>query len=499
MAITKQEKRNLRAFPTASIGRDMCSQLFSMSILNYILFTKNLTVQQFSAVSAIIVAARIFDAFNDPIMGTLLERTNSKFGKFKPWMLAGVLSTSVIVFLAFSNNLFGWSFVGFFAFIYFMFSICFTMNDVSYWGMIPALSSDPEMRNKFTSRTVFFSGMGGAFVTVFVPIFTAGAHVIGGNAVTAYRTMAAIACTAAPITMMLVFLFVRENRANSSSKKEKVSLKRIFTTIIRNDQLKWAALIFLFQQVGNAVVSNGLGSTYIYLQFGYNGTLATLFTVIGMSSTVVLMLIYPALAKKYTRNLMVKRGLVIAITGYLFALASGLLVPESIAGGMAKYACIVLGFAIANAGSYCIYMVMMICMANTVEYNEYKFGVREEGIIASVRPFLSKLGNAIALMLISLFYIIAGVTVYTNKISELENSASQGVITAEEKQSLINMALSKVTSSETVVLLLAMTLIPLCCITVASTIYKKKYKIDEKKYMEMLEEIERREPHEETV
>ena len=84
-----------------------------------------------------------------------------------------------------------------------------------------------------------------------------------------------------------------------------------------------------------------------------------------------------------------------------------------------------------------------------MEYNEYKFGIREEGIISSVRPFLTKLGNAVALMLISLFYLLTGVTTYTNRISELENQASQGLVTADEKLRLITEALAGVTRGET--------------------------------------------------
>ena len=97
VSVSKQERRNLIAFPIATVGRDMCSQFFSLSVLNFILFTKNLTVEQFSAVSAIIVAARVFDAFNDPIMGTIIDRTHTKIGKFKPWMIAGVITTSMVV------------------------------------------------------------------------------------------------------------------------------------------------------------------------------------------------------------------------------------------------------------------------------------------------------------------------------------------------------------------------------------------------------------------
>lgn len=482
----KQEKRNLIAFPLATLGRDMCSQFFTYAIMNFILFTKNLTVQQFSVISIIIVAARVFDALNDPLMGTLLDRTRTKIGKFKPWMIAGVITTSIVVLAAFLNNFTGWNFVVFFGFIYFFYSICFTMNDVSYWGMIPALSSKPEMRDKFTSLTVFWSGAGAGFVSVLVPVFTAGGMVIGGNAVTAYRTLACIACVA-PVTMLLVFLLVKENREENTQNKEKVSLKTIFGTIVRNDQLKWAALVFLIHQIGCLIITNGLASTYIYLEFGYKGILSTLFTVISMSTTVILMLIYPQLAKKFSRNKLINISKYAAVVGYLFVLVCGLLAPQ---GTMLKYGLIVAGFAIANSGTYCIYLAMMICLSNTVEYNEYKFGERNEGIIASVRPFLSKLSNAISVMLVSFFYIITGVTVYTNQISDLENQTSQGLISEQEKLSAIGTLLENVSSHETVGLLLAMAIIPLVTVVIAATVYKKKYKIDEKMYLEMVETIE---------
>ena len=71
----KQTKKNLLFFPLGTIGRDMLYALFTNFILLYILYTKNLTTAQLAAVTAIMVAARIFDGLNDPIMGNLIERT----------------------------------------------------------------------------------------------------------------------------------------------------------------------------------------------------------------------------------------------------------------------------------------------------------------------------------------------------------------------------------------------------------------------------------------
>lgn len=130
--------RNLLMFSLGTVGRDFLYCLFNSYLLTYILFTKQLTDAQFASVSIIIIVARIFDAFNDPLMGGIVENTHTKFGKFKPWMTIGALLTAVVVIAVFSTSLQGWGFIGFLAVVYFLFSITFTMNDISYWGMLPS-------------------------------------------------------------------------------------------------------------------------------------------------------------------------------------------------------------------------------------------------------------------------------------------------------------------------------------------------------------------------
>ena len=143
----KVRKKNLWMFPLGTVGRDMVYCLVTNFLLTYILFTKGLTPAQLGAVTAIMVAARVFDALNDPIMGNIIENTRSKWGKFKPWLVAGILSTSVVVAAVFSSNLKGWDFIILFGVFYFAFSITYTMHDISYWGMIPAISSDAAVRD----------------------------------------------------------------------------------------------------------------------------------------------------------------------------------------------------------------------------------------------------------------------------------------------------------------------------------------------------------------
>lgn len=99
-------------FPLGDVGRDMVYTLITNFLLTYILFTRGLSAAQLTAVTAIMVGA--FDALNDPIMGNIIERTRTRWGKFKPWLVIGILSTSVVVYLTFNTDLQGWSFIWFF-------------------------------------------------------------------------------------------------------------------------------------------------------------------------------------------------------------------------------------------------------------------------------------------------------------------------------------------------------------------------------------------------
>ena len=484
----KLRKKNLIMFPLGTVGRDMVYNLVTNFLLTFILFTRGLTAAQLGAVTAIMVGARVFDALNDPIMGNIIERTRTKWGKFKPWLVIGILTTSVVVISVFNISLQGWDFIWFFGFFYFMYSITYTMHDISYWGMIPALSSDADARNRFTSRATLFAGIGGTIATVLIPMLTTGEYAIGGSASIAYGRIAVVICILAPLFLCFTIFGVRERRDYMNEAAPPISLKKVFGTIAGNDQLLWISLIFLIQQVGNGLVLGGIGSTYIYFEFGYKGGLYSIFTTVGMSATAFLMIFYPAISRRIHRKKLMGIMAVISTAGYLMMLVPGLLMSAT----MAKFWIIVVGYMLSNFGQYCFYLVMMISIINTVEYNELREGTRDEAIITSLRPFLTKMGSAITVALTSACYLIFGVTNYTNQISSLENQAAAGAITESEKLSSISAVLSGLHGSQALGLLLFMTVLPCALMLVSHVMYKKHYKLDEEEYDRICAEIEAR-------
>ena len=484
----KQAKRNMWCYPLGTFGRDMIYSLFTNFILVYILFTHHLTAAQLVAITGIMIGARLFDALNDPLMGNIIERTRSRWGKYKPWLVIGILSTSVVVYLAFNVRLEGWAFIWFFGIIYFAYSITYTMHDISYWGMIPALSQKGSTRDKLTAMTNLCAGIGGGLAGLFVPMLTTGSGAIGGNAQTAYGVVALIFCILAPLFLCITIFGVREDRSYMDITPPPVSFKKIISTITNNDQLSWMCLIFLLHQIGADLIVGGIGSTYIYFTYGYKGGLYSLFSTIGLSASGILLIAYPWLSSKWSRKGLMKGFGIVMIAGFALMIGVGLFMPAE----MPSFWITTVGYMLANLGMNCYYVIMMLSVFNTVEYNEYKNGTRDEAIIASIRPFFTKMGGALCVLLTSASYLIFGVTDYTNQISSLEQAANMGTITEAEKLAQIDQVITSVSSGQSHGILLVMCLIPLVMMLCAYLLYKKHYILDEEEYDRIVEELKAR-------
>ena len=482
----KKREKNLIFYPLGTIGRDMMYFLFNNCILTYILFTKQLTSSQLLAITAIMVAARIFDGLNDPIMGNIIESTRTKWGKFKPWLLIGVLSTSIVIYLAFNTKLQGWPFIIFFGIIYFAYSITYTMHDISFWGMIPALSRDADLRNQYTSRATFFAGVGSTLASVLIPIFTTGEKALGGSAGTAYGIIALVIAILGPLFILFTLFGVKEHRGDDMEPKMKLNVRRITRTISQNDQLRWMILIFLLQQIANSLVFGGIGSSFIYFRYGYEGGLYSIFSMVGVAATAVLMLIYPALSRKFMRKQLMTFGMIMVVIGSVLEVVGGMIMPAS----SVSLIVITIGYMLVNLGLYGFYLIMMISIVNTVEYNQLKTGHRNEAIITSMRPLLTKMGSALVVALTSLTYLLFRVTEKTNQISAFEQQAELKQITDAARMEGIRNVIAGVSPAQTNGLLMAMVIIPLVFGFISYLLYQKNYKLDEKTYEDVCRQLE---------
>ncbi|MEG2450863.1 MAG: MFS transporter, partial [Clostridia bacterium] len=257
--------RNAWAFSLGGIGRDMAYTLWANFIVIAVLLTKGLDTAQFSILSVIIIVCRIFDAINDPIMGGLVEATSTKWGKFKPWILIGVVTNCVILYTTFAVPLYGNDFLIFFPFAYILWDITFTMNDIGYWSMLPSLTSNEKDRNTISTMANLTAGIGAGAIGLFLPMLTNGDFAVGGNAVTAYKILPAIICGVFLLCQIMTVCVVKEKPEHKMiiPKSERTGLKHMIGVLRHNDQLQWIATSMFFFNIGSAVLGS-LISYYVY-------------------------------------------------------------------------------------------------------------------------------------------------------------------------------------------------------------------------------------------
>lgn len=493
--LKKPFTKNMLMFSLGTIGRDFLYFLFNSFLMTFILFTKTIDNKMLTAVGAIIVVARIFDALNDPIMGGIVENTRTKWGKYKPWQLLGAVLTGAVIISVFCVKLDGWSYIGFLAFAYLMFSITFTMNDISYWGMLPSLTSDEHERNKLTSCAQLLASAGVGLASLLIPLFTTGSLAKWG-APTGYKVIGIISAVLMVLFQLFTILGVKEKPLPpiKPDKSDRLTLKKMFQTIAKNDQLLWCALIMLIFSIGTGVVGGGLLTMYVYFEFGYEGGYTLL---IGLGYGIISTLFtatYPWLSKKFGRNKILYSAGIATIFGFalmlIFALAIPTGTPKS-SEWFAKFILIAVAYTFIGYGAG-FYMIMVINMANTVEYNEWKYGQRNESLIFSLRPFTAKLSSALTQALVIGVYAVASITTYTNAISNIENEASKNLITNKVKMEKITEIINKVSLQDRQILVSCMCIIPIVFMIVALILYKKKCTLSETRLAEMVRETEAR-------
>lgn len=426
--MNKINKRNKWSLSVGCVGRDLCYTLVSLFLLTYLQFTGLFNTSQFLVLSVIIVICRVWDAINDPMMGTIITNTNTRFGKYRPWVLIGALLNAVTLVLMFTVRLeSGWGNVAFIGVMYLLWGMTFTMNDISYWDLLPALTSDKKERDNLTTMVAVFASVGAFASGGLVPILTP------GNMVVAYRWIAIICAIVFLACQCLVFFGVHDNPQDkfmldkeevmSEQTDEKVTLKGMVKILFSNKQLLVMAVVVFLYSLGSAIL-NAFGQNFFYFKFGYlvsedggmaGGTMMTIFTVIYALGTIISQAVYPSLAGKFKRDVLVKYSMILIVAGYtIFFFVANLL------SGMLCFIilCILGIFIFAGQGVF--YLTMLVMLTNTIEYEEWQTGKNHAAIAFTVRPFMVKLSGAVQYGVVALTLIVCGLYSITNSVGDVE-------------------------------------------------------------------------------
>ena len=478
----KLDNRTKWTYSIGATGRDAAYALVSMFLMSYIQYTMKLSVSQFAAIGAIVVICMIWDAINDPLMGIIIENFHFKLGKYRPWILAGSILNAIIIILMFTLRPSGWTFVGFFGLSYLCWGMTYTMNDIAYWGMLPSLTSDAKERNNLVTLMGIFICVGQFSVAGVVP------EVIAGNAVGAYRLVALIVALAFIAFQLLTVIGVREKHHAAEENTEHLKLKDMFKILFRNDQLIPAGISSLFFNIGNGLLIM-FGINFFYFEFGYSrgGDMVFLFTVMYGLGTLLSEFTFPFLAARFKRRSLLTFFSLFTCACYFVLLFTGYLafLPKS------PLLINITGFLIFFSQGF-LNMLIIVMLNNTIEYDEYKFNERHDSIISTVRSFSAKLSGAINQGIVNLTLIISGIYAISQKISNLELEAAEGLLSKEAVLSQSDAFIAEAGNNQLLILRLCITLFPVLALLISFFILIKKYKIDETEYERILTEIGRR-------
>ena len=398
----------------------------------------------------ILSVMRIFDAFNDPITGLLIDNIRSPWGKFKPAILVGDVLSALFSVLLFANIGSGWGFVIFFGIAYLLWDITYGINDIGYWTLLPVLSSDQKQREKMGAFARICANIGMYIVMVaWQPVTTA----LGDTPKVWFWCAVAVAAVYL-LGLLFPLLGVKEKRV-APEKQESTSVKQMIRALVGNDQLMWTTLAMGLFMVGYCTTVN-FAIYYMKYLFGNEGMYVVLVGVCGVTQLTSLA-IYPAVAKKLNRRQLYTLSTILVLAGYaIFFIAEISIVL------------VALGAILVFVGQAFIQTLMLMFLADTVEYGQWKLGKRNESITFSIQPLINKIGGAIATGIVSLTLILSGIKI---------DGGTADMIGSDGK----------------LIVKVAMFVIPLLMIVAGYIIYLKKYKISEEYYKQILSELEEKE------
>lgn len=364
--------------------------------------------------------ARIWDGINDPMMGTIVDNTRTKFGKYRPWILIGAFSNAVVLTLLFTFfGMSGTKLYIYIAVMYILWGMTNTMADIPYWSMIPSFTSEAKERSLVATIARTFSGLGQGIITILTPIIlpllSTGMTTEKGYSATGFSRWAMI-CGIALILFSATCVFNTKETNVVYNEKQKFSFKQIFKTVAHNDQLVVFMIFAMLSNAGWYLTS----STAVYYFTDVLGQPKgqSLFQTIGAVGSVVGLLVIPMLSEKFTMRSIYTISLSMTILGYALMFLFGPVLKIAIA--------LDICYILASVGISSMFVSQTVFLADIVDYGEYKNGLRSESITFSMKGFLQKMAYTIQTVIL---FGGLGIFGYNEQIKEgVINSATKNAI-----------------------------------------------------------------------
>lgn len=464
----KQMTRNKICFGLGTIGRDALYSLVSMYLLNFLTDVVVFSDKGVAAIGVMLTIFGIFDAVIDPFVGGIVDSTKTKWGKFKPWIFIGMIGMGFLTVLMFHNFVMDEvSHIVLLGFTYFLFSILFSLNDIAYWSLMPAISKDQKVREGVGSFARICANIGMfAMVLIYtmVPDLFSG---LGLNARNSYFVFTVIVVLIMWLFQSITLIGVKEDRSMLVT-QEKTTLRDIFKALFKNDQLMVTALSMALFMIGYCTTT-GFGLYYFKYAYKDEGVYMVFAAVLAVAQLTALS-VFPLFRKKFSRKQLYTGSMIAVAVSYIIFFLSFEWLPLIVLAGLGLF-----------FGQAFIQLLMLLFLADAVEYGEWKLGKRNESVSFAVQPFINQFGGAISKGIISFTLIISGINMIANKVAD-----------AEGNPDLIASIIESTPESAIWIMKLSMMIFPLICILVGFVLYLKKFRIDEKMYSEILADLEAR-------
>ncbi len=329
--------------------------------------------------------ARIWDGINDPMMGTIVDNTKTKMGKYRPWIIIGTASNAIVLSLLFTSfGMSGTPLYIYIAVMYVLWGMTNTMADIPYWSMVPSFTNDMKDRNLVATVARAFSGIGQGLISILTPIIlpmlsTGLKKTEDGYSPDGFSKWAIICGIFLVLFAVICVLSTKERHVVYSN--EKFSFKKVFQVIKSNDQL---VVFMIFAMISNAGWYLTSGTAVYY----FNDVLGepkaqSLFSTIGAVGSALGLLVIPVLSKKFSNRVIYLISLSTTIIGYILMFVFGPILKITIL--------MDISYALASIGIGSMFVGQTIFLSDIVDYGEFKTGKRSESITFSMKGFLQKM------------------------------------------------------------------------------------------------------------
>ncbi|MFI3237735.1 MAG: glycoside-pentoside-hexuronide (GPH):cation symporter [Lachnospiraceae bacterium] len=369
------------------LGQNMIYNFMAMYIMFF--FTDLLSIPT-KAATTIVIVASLWDAINDPMMGLVTDKTRTKWGKFRPYMLIGpaiIACTTVFCFVQFDLSPMATIILA--AISYIFWGMSYTVCDIPIWAITSTVSHNPDERNIM----VTLGRIGGTIGTVLVTVGSIQIlNLFGGEREASAYTITALLIAGVGALLMVIAGLKTKERIKAD--KEVISVKQNIKTITENRPLIALMVALLITNLVNGI-RQSVQLYFVVYVWGDSSyvTPVGLSLVIGMTLG---MIIAPLLVKKYSKKKLF----------YIFSIIGGVTSLVPFFGGRED---VMLGLIFLGLSFACTGVITIVCstmLLDAVEYSEWKLGYRGEGIIFSINTLLTKLSSTLAKLMLGLGLIM---------------------------------------------------------------------------------------------